>query len=80
MWRFCLNGGVREIWRKTGDNATYLHGPYRFRLSGTLAVLQWRGASARTITQFQRARGVAVQWGAARMLASYLADGIINSN
>ena len=43
---------------------------YRFRLSGTLAVLQWRGTSARTITRFQRARGVAVQWGAARMLAS----------
>ena len=40
----------------------------RFRLSGTLAVLRWRRASARTITQFQRARGVAVQWGAGRML------------
>jgi len=40
------------------------------RLSGTLAVLQWRGASALTITRFQRARGVAVQWGAARVLAS----------
>jgi len=43
---------------------------YRFRLSGTLAVLRWRGASARTITRFQRACGVAVQWGAARTLAS----------
>jgi len=43
---------------------------YRFRLSGTLAVLRWRGGSARTITRFQRARGVAVRWGAGRMLAS----------
>ena len=43
---------------------------YQFRLSGTLAVLRWRGASVRMITQFQRAHGVAVQWGAARMLAS----------
>ena len=43
---------------------------YRFRLGGTLAVLQWRGVSARTITRFQRARGMAVRWGAARMLAS----------
>ena len=43
---------------------------YRFRLSGTLAVLRWRGVSARMITRFQRARGVAVWWGAARMLAS----------
>ena len=42
---------------------------YRFRLGGTLAVLRWRGASAQMITQFQRARGVAVRWGAARMLA-----------
>jgi len=39
---------------------------YRFRLSRTLTVLRWRGASVRTITQFQRARGVAVWWGAAR--------------
>jgi len=38
---------------------------YWFRLSGTLAVLRWRGASALTITRFQRARGVAVRWGAA---------------
>ena len=44
---------------------------YRFRLSGTLAVLRWRGATARTITRFQWARGVAVRWGAARMLASW---------
>jgi len=43
---------------------------WRFRLSGTLAVLRWRGVSARTITRFQRARGLAVRWGAARMLAS----------
>jgi len=35
-----------------------------------LAVLRWRGASARTITRFQRARGVAVRWGAARMQAT----------
>ena len=57
---------------KTGDvdKATYLHGHYRFRLSGTLAVLRWRGASARTISRFQRARGVAVRWGAGRMLPS----------
>jgi len=39
---------------------------YRFRLSGTLAVLRWRAASAQTMTQFQQARGVAVRWGAAR--------------
>jgi len=38
---------------------------YWFRLSGTLAVLWWRGASARMITRLQRARGVAVWWGAA---------------
>ena len=43
---------------------------YRFRLSGTLAVLQWKGASAQMITRFQRASGVAVRWGAARVLAS----------
>jgi len=43
---------------------------YRFRLSGALAVLRWRGASARMITRFQRARGMAVRWGTARMLAS----------
>ena len=55
---------------KTGDKATYLHGRYRFRFSGTLAVLRWRGASAQMTTRFQRARGVAVRWRAARMLAS----------
>jgi len=33
----------------------------RFRLSGTLAVLRWRGASAWTISRFQGARGVAVR-------------------
>jgi len=33
-----------------------------------LAVLRWRGASARTITWFQRACGMAVRWGAGRML------------
>ena len=27
MWRFCSNDGVREIGIKTGDKATYLHGP-----------------------------------------------------
>ena len=54
----------RDMALKTGDvdKATYLHGRYRFRLSGTLAVLRWRGASARMITRFQRARGVAVRW------------------
>jgi len=36
---------------------------YRFRLSGTLAVLRWRGTSAWTIARFQQARGMAIQWG-----------------
>jgi len=43
---------------------------YRFRLSGTLAVLRWRGTSAWMITRFQQACGVAVWWGAARMLVT----------
>ena len=48
---------------------------HRLRLSGTLAVLRWRGVSARTITRFQRARGVAVRWVAGRMyIASKLAS------
>ena len=64
MWRFCLNGGVREIWRsKQATKPPTSTDRYRFRLSGTLAVLRWRGAGARTITRFQRARGVAVRWG-----------------